>query len=88
MNISSSAAGVLSPPAIGSFAGGRGEFYDQEDYNGRSIRVRFEVFVLSATSCRFEQAFSADGGATWEVNLIVNETLTGDQTRAAAAAAP
>ena len=77
MNISSSAAGVLSPPAIGSFEGGRGEFYDQEDYDGRRILVRFEVFVLSPTSCRFEQAFSADGGASWELNLIVNETLTG-----------
>lgn len=78
MNISSSAAGVLSPPAIGSFADGHGEFYDQEDYDGRSILVRFQVAVLSPSSCRFEQAFSVDGGATWEVNLIVNETLTGN----------
>lgn len=77
MNISSSAAGVLSPPAIGSFEGGRGEFYDQEDYNGRSVLVRFEVFILSPTSCRFEQAFSPDGGVSWELNLIVSETRTG-----------
>lgn len=75
MNITSSAAGVLGPPAIGRFAGGRGEFYDEEDYDGRRIRVRFEVSVLTPTSCRFEQSFSADGGRTWELNLIVNETL-------------
>ncbi|HEX4618618.1 MAG TPA: hypothetical protein VH135_02750, partial [Steroidobacteraceae bacterium] len=75
MNITSSATGVLGPPATGSFAGGRGEFYDEEDYDGRKIRVRFEVSVLTPTSCRFEQSFSADGGKTWELNLIVDETL-------------
>jgi hypothetical protein len=78
MNITSSAAGVLSPPAVGRFDGTRGEFLDREDYNGRSVLVRFEVSVLTPTSCRFEQAFSADGGKTWELNLIVNETLAKD----------
>jgi len=80
MNISSSASGVLSPPAIGRFEGGHGEFTDQEDYGGRSILVRFEVSVFSATSCRFEQFFSADGGKTWELNLIVDETLATGRT--------
>lgn len=75
MNISSSTTGVLSPPAVGRFEGGRGEFLDQEDYDGRSILVRFEVFVLTPASCRFEQSFSADGGRSWELNLVVNETL-------------
>lgn len=78
MNITSSASGVLSPPAVGGFEEGHGEFFDQEDYGGRSIRVRFVVSVLTPTSCRFEQSFSADGGKTWELNLIVNETLTKD----------
>lgn len=76
MNISSSAAGVLSPPAIGGFEGGRGQFYDQETYNGKTILVRYDVAVFTPSSCRFEQSFSADGGRTWELNLIVNETLT------------
>jgi hypothetical protein len=78
MNITSSASGVLSPPAIGSFEGGRGEFLDREDYGGRSVLVRFEVSVLTPTACRFEQSFSADGGHTWELNLVVNETLVRD----------
>lgn len=78
MNISSSAAGVLSPPAIGGFEGGHGRFFDQEPYNGRTILVRYDVVVITPTRCRFEQAFSADGGKTWELNLIVNETLTKD----------
>lgn len=75
MNITSSSAGVLSPPAVGSFDGKRGEFFDQEDYGGRSVLVRFVVSVLTPTKCRFEQAFSVDGGKTWELNLVVNETL-------------
>jgi hypothetical protein len=78
MNISSSATGVLSPPAVGRFEGGHGEFLDQEEYKGRSILVRFEVSVLTPESCRFEQSFSADGGKTWELNLVVNETLVKD----------
>ena len=83
MNISSSATGVLSPPATGRFEGGHGEFFDQEDYNGRKIQVRFEVSVLTPSTCRFEQSFSVDGGKTWELNLIVNETLLPDQAPAA-----
>jgi hypothetical protein len=79
MNISSSTAGTLSAPAVGGFEGGRGEFYDQEAYNGRTILVRFEVSVLTPTSCRFEQAFSVDGGKSWELNLVVDETLLKDE---------
>jgi hypothetical protein len=37
--------------------------------------VRYDVAVITPTRCRFEQSFSADGGRTWELNLIVNETL-------------
>jgi len=75
INIASSAAGTLSPPAIGEFKNGRGEFYDQETFNGRTILVRLGVSDITPNSCRFDQAFSADGGKTWEVNLIVTETL-------------
>jgi hypothetical protein len=50
MNISSSATGVLSPSAVGSFDWERGEFFDQEDYNGTNILLRFEVSVLPPTS--------------------------------------
>jgi hypothetical protein len=70
-----SASDILSPPAIGEFKDGHGEFYDQEPYNGRTIMVRFSVSDITPNSCRFEQAFSADGGKTWEPNFIVTETL-------------
>src|SRR5262245_1043072 len=71
---SSSQSGTLSPPAIGEFKDGRGEFYAQEALRGRAILVRFVVSDITASSCRFEQAFSDDGGKSWEVNWIATDT--------------
>jgi hypothetical protein len=68
-------AGTLSLPVVGEFKNGRGEFYDQETYSDRTILVRFVISDITRTSGHFEQAFSADGGKTWEVNFIVTETL-------------
>jgi hypothetical protein len=82
INVANSAAGTLSPPAIGEFNNGRGEFYDQEELNGRPILVRFGVSDITPNSCRFDQAFSADWGKNWEVNLIVTETLVKDENKA------
>jgi len=60
--------GTLEKPMIGSFRDGRGEFYDQETFEGRSIFVRFIWSDITPTSCRWAQAFSEDGGKTWETN--------------------
>ena len=63
--------GTLSlPPVVGSFTANRGEFFDQEDYKGRAILVRYVWLNLSPQSARMEQSFSPDGGKTWEVNWI------------------
>lgn len=51
---------------------GRGEFYGVEPYRDRTILVRFVFIPLTADSARSEQAFSQDGGATWETNWINN----------------
>jgi hypothetical protein len=64
----------LSPPVIGEFRDGRGEFYGQDWLNGRAILVRFVISDITSTSARFEQAFSDDGGKTWEVNWIAIDT--------------
>jgi len=64
----------LSVPTIGEFKQGRGEFLDQETFNGRAILVRFVISAITANSCHFEQAFSADDGQTWEVNWIADDT--------------
>lgn len=69
------AAGTLSQPVVGEFKNGRGEFYDQEPYKGKMILVRFTVSDITPNSCHFEQAFSDDGGKTWEPNFVVTETL-------------
>ena len=66
--------GQLTPAAIGEFKNGRGEFYNQDTLSGRSILVRFVISDITEKSCRFEQAFSADGGKTWEVNWIAVDT--------------
>jgi hypothetical protein len=74
LNFSNSNSGSLSQPTIGEFKNGRGEFFDQETLNGRAILVRFVVSDIAPSSCHFEQAFSDDGGKTWEVNWIANDT--------------
>src|SRR5271168_2995212 len=55
---------------VGQFTGNRGEFYDQEEYKGRAILVRYVWTNISPKSARMEQSFSADGGKSWEVNWI------------------
>jgi hypothetical protein len=62
--------GALGPPMVGGFRDGIGEFYNQETFNGRAVYVRFIFSDITTNSFRLEQAFSADGGKTWEANWI------------------
>nr|WP_245632079.1 hypothetical protein [Edaphobacter aggregans] len=79
LNFSGSSSGTLSQPTIGEFKNGRGEFFDQETLNGRAIFVRFVISDITPNSCRFEQAFSEDGGKTWEVNWVATDTRVKDE---------
>jgi hypothetical protein len=74
-----SATGTLEKPMVGRFENGRGEFFDQETFEGKSIFVRYVWSNITAISCRWEQAFSTDGGKTWETNWIM--TFTRDDPR-------
>ena len=74
LNFSSSRGGTLSPPSIGEFRNGRGEFMSQEYYNGRAILVRFIITRISPDTARFVQSYSDDGGKTWEDNWIAVDT--------------
>jgi hypothetical protein len=74
LNFVNSRVGTLTPPTIGGFKDGRGEFFAQESLGGRAIFVRFVISDITPNSCRFEQAFSDDGGKTWEVNWIATDT--------------
>jgi hypothetical protein len=78
LNFAGSSGGTMSQPTIGEFNNGRGEFFDQETFNGRVIFVRFVISDVTPNSCRFEQAFSDDGGRTWEVNWIAVDTRAKD----------
>jgi hypothetical protein len=74
LNFANSNEGMMSQPSIGEFKNGRGEFYDQESYHGRAIMVRQVWSDITSDSHRFEQAFSDDGGKTWEPNFVANLT--------------
>jgi hypothetical protein len=75
LNFASLRNGMLTAPVFGGFDGrGRGVFYGQDILDGRAILVRFIISSVSKNEARFDQAFSADGGATWESNWIAIDT--------------
>lgn len=62
----------LDVPVIGAFSGDVGSFQADDVLDGRPIRVRFLWYRNPGSDPRWEQAFSADGGATWEVNWVMH----------------
>ena len=78
LNTANANGGTVSVPTVGEFKNGRGEFFDQEPINGRTVLVRNVWSDITADSCRFEQSFSDDGGKTWEVNWIAVDTRVKD----------
>jgi hypothetical protein len=62
---------LVLPPVVGRFdAQGVGEFVSDEDWHGTPIRVRYRWSGITATTARWEQAFSTDQGETWETNWV------------------
>lgn len=57
-------------PGIGTFKDGRADFYGFDQIGGRSVLVRFSIWKITDDTAQSEQAFSMDGGKTWEVNWI------------------
>jgi hypothetical protein len=74
LNFANARGGAMTTPTLGGFSQGRGEFYSTDTLDGRDILVRFVISDVKRDSARFEQAFSADGGKTWEVNWIAVDT--------------
>lgn len=70
LNFATPGVGTLGIPGVGEFRNGRGDFYDQEIIGEKAVLVRFSIWSTSPDRAQSEQAFSADGGKTWEVNWI------------------
>ena len=70
--------GELDPPVFGTFAGDVGVFEGEDIYKGRPILVRFTWSGVTSQTPRWEQAFSDDGGRTWETNWVMEFTAAGD----------
>jgi hypothetical protein len=74
LNFANARGGGMAPPTVGGFADGRGEFRSDESLDGRPIQVRFVITRTTPDEYRYEQAFSADAGKSWEVNWIATDT--------------
>jgi hypothetical protein len=72
--------GVMDPPQIGEFKNGRGEFFAQDTINGKVVLIRFVWTNTTTSTPHFEQSFSDDGGKTWEVNWITDQTRVGGES--------
>jgi hypothetical protein len=68
--------GALDPPMKGRFTDGGAKFYADDTFNGKPVRVRFVWSRITHTSARWEQAYSTDGGKTWETNWITDFVRT------------
>jgi hypothetical protein len=63
----------LDVPVVGSFDNGVGTFFAEDTFDGRPIKIRF-IWTADAKQPRWEQAFSPDGGASWETNWVMEFT--------------
>jgi hypothetical protein len=66
--------GAVAVPQIGQFKNGHGEFYAQDELDDKSIFIRYDWTKLETDCPHFEQSFSDDGGKTWEVNWVTDQT--------------
>jgi hypothetical protein len=78
LNWVNSRTGRLTPPVVGSFdEQGIGRFEGDDTHDGRPIRCRFLWSGITPTAARWEQAFSDDGGHTWEDNWVMEFSRVG-----------
>jgi len=70
--------GVLSSARVGKFEDGQGAFYAQDNSDGKGTLVRYVWSKITPASAHFEQAFSEDGGRSWETDWISDLVRVGD----------
>ena len=57
---------------MGSFNGEGGSFQGADTLRGRPILMRFNWSGVTTPTPRWEQAFSDDGGKSWETNWVMD----------------
>lgn len=62
---------VTTPGQLGSFENGAGLFVTDDVVDGASVKYIGVWDNITARSCRWRQASSRDGGATWDQNWIM-----------------
>ncbi len=65
---------ALQTPVVGRFIDEVGEFFGDDQHEGKPVLVRFRWSDITADSARWEQAFSENHGETWETNWIMTFT--------------
>lgn len=64
----------LDVPVRGSFRDGVGIFQCEDQWNDTPVTVRFRWSKIEKNSAVWDQAFSTDGGQTWESNWVMDFT--------------
>jgi hypothetical protein len=67
---------TIDVPVVGSFVNGVGTFLADDTFEGKPIKVRFLWSGITRNSREWEQAFSPDGGKSWETNWVTSFTRT------------
>lgn len=67
----SSLSGVLFAPVQGRFENALGTFFGEDSDDGRPVRVKFLWHTGDRDAPRWEQYFSYDEGARWELNWVM-----------------
>ncbi len=76
--VASGAGQIVPPPMWGDFKNGAGTFIATDERDGDiAIHSRGVWDRITPTSCRWHQAFSRDGGKTWEDNWFMDWTRIG-----------
>jgi hypothetical protein len=60
----------LDAPIVGSFRDGVGTFFGDDSWQGKPVKIRFQ-WTQTPKGPQWEQAFSGDGGVSWEANWVM-----------------
>lgn len=64
----------IDAPGLGRFIDGVGTFLSDDTFDGKPVKLRGLFKPIDHSTCQWEQAYSADGGKTWETNWVMRYT--------------